>query len=101
MNGFNDEHMGKGSLAGEWLQDTNETFSKRASKSYGIKGGKLYFDVYRFEIERGRQIAGNVLAGVIGAINCSQGSKERLRSISSSSGTSKARGMVQKEENGY
>ena len=32
MNGFNDESMGVGSFAGEWLQDTNETFSKRIGK---------------------------------------------------------------------
>ncbi|WP_320674094.1 Zn peptidase [Prochlorococcus sp. MIT 1341] len=76
MNGFNDESMGVGSFAGEWLQDTNETFSKRVGRSYKIKDRKLYFDVYRFEIERGRQIAGNIFAGVIGAINCSQGASE-------------------------
>ena len=46
------------------------------------KNANLYFDVYRFEIERGRQVAGNILAGVIGAINCSQGSKEECANIS-------------------
>tara|TARA_Y100001968_G_C19396946_1_gene738863 strand:+ start:328 stop:1473 length:1146 start_codon:yes stop_codon:yes gene_type:complete len=76
MNGFNDESMGFGIFAGGWVQDTNHTFSKRVSKGTGIKGGNLYFDVYRFEIERGRQIAGNIFAGVIGVINCSQGSKK-------------------------
>ncbi len=76
MNGFNDESMGVGNFAGEWLQDTRETFSKKAPLNYGIQEEKLYFDVYRFEIERGRQIAGNVFSGVIGAINCSQGSSQ-------------------------
>ena len=76
MNGFNSESMGVGSFAGEWLQDTSETFSKRSNISSKAKGGTLSYDVYRFEIERGRQIAGNVFAGLIGAITCSQGRKE-------------------------
>ncbi len=76
MNGFNHESMGVGNFAGEWLQDTNETFSKKIGQDYGIRRRSLYFDVYRFEIERGRQIAGNIFAGVIGVINCSQGSQE-------------------------
>ena len=76
MKGFNDEDMGVGNFASGWLQDTNETFSRRIHKSYSANPDMMYFDVYRFEIERGRQIAGNVFTGVIGAINCSQGSKE-------------------------
>ena len=76
MNGFNDESMGIGSFAGEWLQDTNETFSKRIHKSYSVNTDMLYFDVYRFEIDRSRQITGNIFAGIIGVLNCSQGSKE-------------------------
>ncbi len=76
MNGFNDESMGVGSFAGNWLQDTHKTFSKIVRKSYSFQDKKLYFNVYRFEIERGRQIAGNLFTGIIGAINCSQGSKE-------------------------
>ncbi len=74
MNGFNDESMGVGRFAGEWLQDTRETFS-RVVKNPDYKH-HISFDVYRFEIERGRQIAGNLFAGVLGAINCSQGSNE-------------------------
>ena len=76
MNGFNDESMGIGSFAGEWLQDTNETFSKRIHKSSNVNTEMLYFDVYRFEIDRSRQITGNIFAGIIGVLNCSQGSKE-------------------------
>lgn len=76
MNGFNDEYMGIGSFAGKWLQDTSKTFSKRVHKSKDITDGKLYFDVYRFEIERAKQITGNIFAGIIGAVNCSQGSSK-------------------------
>ena len=98
MNGFNDEYMGIGSFAGEWLQDTNETFSKRISKNNSIRDGKLYFDVYRFEIERGRQIAGNIFAGVLGAINCSQGSQSDCFNSLRSQGQAKPEGWFRERE---
>ncbi len=98
MNGFNDESMGVGSFAGEWLQDTSETFSKRTSSSYGMKNGKLYFDVYRFEIERGRQITGNILSGVIGAISCSQGSAQECANSLLLQGQAKPEGWFRKRK---
>lgn len=76
MKGFNDESMGVGTITDGWLQDTKETFSRRDHRKSNFKSETLYFDVFRFEIERGRQVAGNIIAGVIGAINCSQGTKE-------------------------
>ena len=45
---------------------TNETFSKRDNNKSYSNDGRIYFTVYRFEIERGRQIAGNIFSGVIG-----------------------------------
>ena len=58
----------------------------------------MYFDVYRFEIERGRQIAGNIFAGVIGAINCSQGSKEGCAHSLLRQGQAKPEGWFRKRQ---
>ena len=90
--------MGVGNFVSGWLQDTNETFSKRVGKSYGIRDSNLYFDFYRFEIERGRQIAGNVFTGVIGAINCSQGSKEDCANSLLRQGQAKPEGWFRKRK---
>ena len=98
MKGFNDGDMGVGNFASGWLQDTNETFSKKISKSYGIRDNNLYFDVYRFEIERGRQIAGNIFTGVIGAINCSHGSKEDCANSLLHQGQAKPEGWFRKRK---
>ncbi len=98
MNGFNHESMGVGSFAGEWLQDTNETFSRVARINRSSKGKKLYFDVYRFEIERGRQIAGNIFSGVIGAISCSQGNPEECAQSLLLQGQAKPEGWFRERE---
>tara|TARA_Y100001968_G_scaffold330508_1_gene382592 strand:+ start:12708 stop:13859 length:1152 start_codon:yes stop_codon:yes gene_type:complete len=98
MSGFNDSSMGVGKFAGEWLQDTKETFSKRINKSNGIKGGVLFFDVYRFEIERGRQIAGNIVSGVIGFINCSQGTKANCANSIRAQGKAKPEGWFRERK---
>ncbi len=98
MKGFNDESMGIGSFAGEWLQDTNETFSRRVHKSYRLNTEKLYFDVYRFEIDRSRQITGNIFAGVIGVLSCSQGNKEDCAQSLLIQGKAKPEGWFKKQK---
>lgn len=61
-------------VVGPWHVDTVETFSRRVGGTTLSDGGDLRFAVYRFEVERGGQVAGNLLAAASGALNCFFGS---------------------------
>ena len=62
-----------------WTMDTSETFStvtnRRGRRGDGKPGPKkVTAEVYRFEIERGGQIAGNIFSAFLGLVNCGTGS---------------------------
>lgn len=59
-----------GLTRGGWTMDTPETFSRVSSQG----ARSVTAEVYRFEIERGGQIAGNLFGALLGVVNCSIGS---------------------------
>lgn len=60
-----------------WVMDTAETFSKVLPLNPESPSKRVQARVYRFEIERGGQIAGNILSGLFGAASCALGSSDR------------------------
>ena len=81
--GVGDE-LNPGLRIGAWNMDTPETFSRlndqqatNKPRSESQSGpATVTAEVYRFEIERGGQIAGNLFSAVLGVIECSSGSSE-------------------------
>lgn len=63
-----------------WVMDTAETFSKVMPPNPESTSKRVRARVYRFEIERGGQIAGNILSGLFGAANCALGSADSCAS---------------------
>ena len=67
---------------GGWTMDTPETFSRVTNRKGNRRGEDenpagpktVRAEVYRFEIERGGQIAGNVFGALLGVVNCGIGS---------------------------
>ena len=57
-----------------WTMDTSETFSRPVGHADVTHGSDLRLKVYRFEIERGGQIAGNLFNAAMGVLNCAYGS---------------------------
>ena len=56
-----------------WTMDTSETFSRPVAHAAAAPGSDLSLKVYRFEIERGGQIAGNLFSAAMGVLNCAYG----------------------------
>jgi len=80
-----------------WTMDTSETFSRvtnrRGSRSDGNPGPKkVTAEVYRFEIERGGQIAGNIFNAVLGVVNCGTGTSSSCADALSQQGKAKPDG---------
>jgi len=80
-----------------WSMDTSETFSRvinrRGSRSDGQPGPKkVTAEVYRFEIERGGQIAGNIFSAFLGVVNCSTGSSSSCANALNQQGKAKPDG---------
>ena len=81
--GVGDE-LTPGLRIGAWTMDTPDTFSRlleptgnggqTAAGRPAALTASLTAEVYRFEIERGKQIAGNLFSAVLGVINCRSGS---------------------------
>ena len=69
-----------GLIHGGWSMDTPDTFSRltnrRGSRSTAMVDNttrgprRVTAEVYRFEIKRSRQIAGNLFSAVLGVVSC-------------------------------
>ena len=73
------EEVDEGLTVGDWVMDTPETFSRviksKGNRKDGVAGPKkVIAKVYRFEIERAGQVAGNVFNAVMGVVECGTGS---------------------------
>ena len=73
------EEVNEGLTVGDWVMDTPETFSRviksKGNRKDGVAGPKkVIAKVYRFEIERAGQVAGNVFNAVMGVVECGTGS---------------------------
>ena len=81
-----------GSQVGSWTMDTEETFSQVVDQNPGEPWVDTTLKVYRFEIERGSQIAGNLFKVALGALNCGFGSGRACAGALMSQGQAKPDG---------
>ena len=66
-----------GSQFGPWIMDTPETFSSVVDFNPSEPWVDAVIKVYRFEVERGGQIAGNLFSAALGVLNCGFGGSSR------------------------
>ena len=66
-----------GSQFGTWMMDTPETFSEVVEFNPEEPWVDAVIKVYRFEVERGGQIAGNLFSAALGVLNCGFGGSSR------------------------
>ena len=66
-----------GSQFGPWMMDTSETFSAVVDFNPAEPWVDAVIKVYRFEVERGGQIAGNLFSAALGVLNCGFGGSSR------------------------
>lgn len=82
-----------GQSIGEWTVDTSETFSRRLPEEPGDAPlGARRYEVRRFEIERGQQIATNLIGGLLGAASCVWGSQDQCVGMAMQQGKGRALG---------
>jgi hypothetical protein len=81
-----------GSQVGPWTMDTEETFSQVVKQNRSQPWVDSTLKVYRFEIERGSQIAGNFLKVALGVFNCGFGSGRACAGSLASQGQAKPDG---------
>ncbi len=88
-----------GQSVGNWTVDTNETFSRPLPGKPGdsLLGARRY-EVRRFEIERGQQIATNLIGGLLGAASCVWGSQDQCVGMAMQQGKGRALGSYTKRE---
>ena len=80
-----------------WGMDTDSTFS-RTIQDKSINNESKAFEVYRFEIERASQVAGNILRAALGVSQCLSNDSESCRRAILSQGKSKADGWFRKRK---
>lgn len=80
-----------------WGMDTDSTFS-RIIQVNGIDNESKVFEVYRFEIERASQVAGNILSAVLGVSQCLSNDSESCRRAILSQGKNEADGWFRKRK---
>jgi hypothetical protein len=82
-----------GQTLGDWRVDTTETFSRvlPPEPDDAVVGARRY-EVQRFEIERGQQIATNLLGGLLGAASCIWGSQDQCLGMALQQGKGRAEG---------
>ena len=84
-----------GQRLGEWTADTRETFSRPLpgrSESQQQLNRRVY-EVRRFEIDRGSQIATNLVGGLLGAASCLWGSQQQCMGMALQQGKGRAEGV--------
>jgi len=93
------EHRGNSGFTTHdgWDMDTESTFS-RIIQDKSINSESKVFEVYRFEIERASQVAGNILSAVLGVSQCLSNDSESCRRAILSQGKSKADGWFRKRK---
>ena len=80
-----------------WGMDTDSTFS-RTIQDKSINNENKVFEVYRFEIERASQVAGNILRAALGVSQCLSNDSESCRRAILSQGKSRADGWFRKRK---
>ena len=82
-----------GQTIGDWTVDTAETFSRRLPEEPrdALLGARRY-EVRRFEIERGQQIATNLIGGLLGAASCVWGTQDQCVGMAMQQGKGRALG---------
>ena len=82
-----------GQKLGDWRMDTQETFSRPlpATSEDQLLGRRRY-EVRRFEIDRGQQIATNLLGGLLGAASCIWGNQQQCIGMATQQGKGRAAG---------
>ena len=83
-----------GQRLGEWTLDSREAFSRPAplDGAPGPGAARRVYEVRRFEIDRGRQIATNLLGGLLGAASCIWGSQQQCLGMALEQGKGRAEG---------
>lgn len=88
-----------GQQLGEWHVDTAETFSRLLpTEANDAELGARRYTVQRFEIERGQQIATNLLGGLLGAASCIWGSQDQCLGMAMQQGKGRADGRYSERE---
>ena len=82
-----------GQPLGAWTVDTQETFSRPLPLTEKDKVlGRRRYEVRRFEINRGEQIATNLVGGLLGAASCLWGSQQQCIGMAAQQGKGRADG---------
>ncbi|WP_296450629.1 zinc peptidase [Vulcanococcus sp.] len=82
-----------GQQLGEWRIDTAETFSRPLKLSADDRQlGRRRYEVRRFEIDRGQQIATNLIGGLLGAASCVWGNQQQCIGMAAQQGKGRADG---------
>jgi hypothetical protein len=82
-----------GQQLGGWTMDTRDTFSRPLDRAPGSPDPAVRrYEVRRFEIKRGTQIATNLLGGLLGAASCIWGSQEQCLGMALQQGKGRADG---------
>jgi hypothetical protein len=82
-----------GQTLGPWTVDTQETFSRPLPLTEKDRLlGRRRYEVRRFEIDRGEQIATNLLGGLLGAASCLWGSQQQCIGMAAQQGKGRADG---------
>lgn len=79
-----------GQRLGDWTLDTQESFSRPLPASADPL--RRQYEVRRFEIDRGNQIATNLLGGLLGAASCLWGSQQQCLGMALEQGKGRAEG---------
>ena len=82
-----------GQQLGAWRMDTSEAFSKALEQSAEDRVlGRRRYVVRRFEIDRGQQIATNLIGGLLGAASCVWGNQQQCIGMAAQQGKGRADG---------
>ena len=88
-----------GQRLGEWTVDSQEAFSRPLPPDPQDQAlGRRRYAVQRFEIDRGQQIATNVLGGLLGAASCVWGNQQQCLGMAMQQGKGRAHGSYTRRE---
>jgi len=82
-----------GQRLGAWSVDSREAFSRPLpTTGAGAAGSQRVYAVRRFEIDRSKQIATNLIGGLLGAASCVWGSQQQCLGMALEQGKGRAEG---------
>ena len=91
--------LNPGQQLGDWSVDTQETFSRPLpATAEDRRLDRKRYEVRRFEIERGQQIATNLVGGLLGAASCLWGSQQQCIGMAAQQGKGRADGAYNQQE---